>query len=102
MEVSGGLADNGQLVATVHVEGELLLAAAYADGFVVEYDEVTKTWQLDSPLPPGMASTTVLDPGGQLEVAHPLEDEAVVVFRDDSEYRYHCFTDEEGSVCQLD
>jgi len=102
MAVSGGLAENGAMVATVHAEAELLLAAVYADGFVVRYDEIPSTWTLGHPLPEGMSSTTVLDPGGELELVYPVPGEAQVVFRDDAEYVYYCFTDAEGPICQLE
>lgn len=102
MAVSGGHDANGAMVATVHAESQLLLAAVYADGFVVLHDEVPDTWTLGQPVPEGMASTTVLDPGGELELAHPAPGEAVVAFRDDAEYVYYCFTDADGSICQLE
>lgn len=102
MAVSGGLDENESMVATVHAEAELLLAAVYADGFVVRYDEIPDTWSLGHPVPEGMSSTTVLDPGRELELVHPAPGEAQVVFRDDAEYVYSCFTDAEGSICQLE
>ena len=101
MTVSGGLDENGAMVATVYAEAELLLAAVYAEGFVVHHDEVPDTWRLSHPVPEGMSSTAVQEMGGELELVHPTVGEAQVAFRDDAEYVYFCFTDAEGSVCQL-
>lgn len=96
----GGLDSDGTLVAVVFAEDELLLAASYVNGLVVERDAVPEDWDLGADVPPGQAVITTLDPGGELEVARPTASEAVVVFRDGGEWRYDCFVDELGPVCE--
>jgi hypothetical protein len=99
--VAGGMDAGGSLVATVESADELLLAVVYLDGIVLERDDVPDDWQMDGEVEVGMAMVTQLDPGGLMEVAHPRPGEAIVIFREDSEWRYDCFTDDEGPACSL-
>lgn len=99
--VAGGMDPAGALVATVESPGALLLAVVYLDGIVLERDEIPDDWAMADDVEVGMAMVTQLDPGGLMEVSHPSPGEAIVVFREQSEWRYDCFTDSEGAVCQL-
>ena len=96
----GGLDHDGTLVAAVFAGPELLLAASYVNGLVVQRDAIPETWDLGAPVPAGQAVLTTRDPGGELEVARPSTREAVVIFRDAGEWRFDCFVDEEGPLCE--